>query len=81
MKYELLELRSYMIDNDTGVYEMLQEMPAVDEFDQHNEYYGLSKEDTKNLINKMMRHAYGFDNSEDYPKCEILYCLQIINQL
>lgn len=70
MKYELLELRSYMIDNDTGVYEMLQELPAVDEFDQHNEYFGLSKEDTKKLINKMMRHAYGFDNSQDYPRCD-----------
>ena len=30
----------------------------------------LSKEDTKKLINKMMRHAYGFDNSQDYPRCE-----------
>jgi len=70
MKFELMELRSYMIDNDMGVYEMLQEIPPVDEFEQCNNYYGLNKEDTKKLINKMMRHAYGFDNSEDYPRCE-----------
>ena len=71
MKYKLLELRSYMIDDEEmGVYEMLQELPAVDEFDQHNEYAGLSKEECKNLINKMMQYAYGFNNSEDYPRCE-----------
>ena len=70
MEYKLLELRSYMIDNNSGVYEMLQEMPKVDEFEQTNAYHGLSKEETKKLINKMMQHAYGFNNSEDYPKCE-----------
>ena len=70
MKFKLLELRSYMITENLGVYEMLQEIPAVDEFEQHNEYCGLSKSDTKKRINKMMRHAYGFENSEDFPKCE-----------
>lgn len=70
MNFKLLELRSYMIDEDTGVYEMLQEIPAVDEFDQHNEYYGLSKDETKKLINKMMSHAYGLNNSRDFPKCD-----------
>ena len=70
MKYKILELRSYMIDENLGVYEMLQELPPVDEFNQHNEYYGLNKEETKNLINKMMSYAYGFNNTQDYPKCE-----------
>ena len=47
MEYKLLELRSYTIDNNSGVYEMLQEMPKVDEFEQTNAYHGLSKEETK----------------------------------
>ena len=68
--YRLLELRPWMIDEDTGVYEMLQEIPEVDEFEQHNEYNGVTKEEVKQRIIKMMRHAYGFENSEDYPKCE-----------
>lgn len=70
MKYKLLELRSYMIDDNDSVYQMLQELPAVDEFEQHNPFNGLSKHEVKDLINKMMKHAYGFDNSEDFPKCE-----------
>lgn len=70
MEYKILELRPWMIDENTGVYEMLQEIPAVDEFDQHNEYNGLTKQQVKDLIIKMMKHAYGFENNEDYPKCE-----------
>ena len=70
MKYELLELCSYMIDEEMGVYEMLQELPAVDEFDQHNEYNALSKQEVKDLINQKMKYAYGIDNNEDNPRCE-----------
>ena len=70
MKYQLRELRTWMIDEDCGVYEMLQEIPAVDEFEQHNEYNGLSKEQVKEKIAEKMRFAYGFNNNEDNPKCE-----------
>ncbi len=71
MIYKLLELRTWMIDDENcGVYEMLQEIPAVDEFDQHNQYNGMKKQEVKNKIAEMMRYAYGFDNNEDYPKCE-----------
>lgn len=69
-KYQLLELRSYMIDNDSNVYEMLQEFPKVDEFNQHNPYSGLSKDDTKSRINEITKYAYGIDNSLENPKCE-----------
>ncbi len=70
MKYELLELRPQMIDENTGVYELLQELPAVDEFNQHNEYNGLTKAEVKLLINKKMQYAYGIGNDEDHPRCE-----------
>ena len=70
MKYKLLELRPWMIDEDCGVYEMLQELPVADEFDQHNEYNGMTKQQAKEHIIKMMKHAYSFENNEDYPKCE-----------
>lgn len=70
MIFKLRELRTWMIDEDCGVYEMLQEIPAVDEFDQHNEYNSLSKQEVKDKIAAMMQYAYGFNNSEDYPKCE-----------
>ena len=68
--YRLLELRPWMIDENCGVYEMLQEIPAVDEFNQHNEYNGKSKEQVKEIIIKMMRYCYGFNNTKDFPKCE-----------
>ena len=70
MQYQLLEFRTWMIDEDCGVYEMLQELPAVDEFEQHNEYNGMCKQEVKEKISEMMRYAYGFDNNEDHPKCE-----------
>lgn len=70
MEYILKELRSYMIDENCGVYQMLQEIPATDEFNQCNEFYGLSKQEVKQKIDKLMKHAYGFDNCEDFPKCE-----------
>lgn len=70
MKYEIRELRSQMIDENLGVYELLQELPAVDEFDQHNEYNGLSKDEVKKLINKKTQYAYGIGCDEDNPKCE-----------
>ncbi len=70
MEYKLLELRSWMIDEDCGVYEMLQEIPAVDEFEQHNEFFGLSKAKVKQLIDRKMQLAYGFGNDQDNPKCE-----------
>ena len=70
MVFRLRELRTWMIDEDCGVYEMLQEIPEVDEFEQHNDYYGLSKQEVKQKIAEMMRYAYGFNNNEDYPKCE-----------
>lgn len=70
MKYQLRELRSWMIDENCGVYEMLQELPAIDEFEQHNEYNGLTRKQTKDLINKRMQYACGIDNSQDNPKCE-----------
>lgn len=70
MNFKLCELRTWMIDKDCGVYDMLQELPAVDEYDQHNVFYGMSKEQVKKEINKMMRYAYGFDNDQDHPKCE-----------
>lgn len=70
MIFKLRELRTWMIDEDCGVYEMLQEIPAIDEFGQHNEYNGMSKQEVKEKIVEMMRYAYGFDNSEDFPRCE-----------
>lgn len=70
MEFKLRELRTWMIDEDCGVYEMLQEIPAVDEFEQHNEYHGLSKQEVKEKIAEKMRYAYGFNNDEDNPKCE-----------
>ncbi len=36
--YRLLELRPWMIEEDTGVYEMLQECPKEDVFEQTNEF-------------------------------------------
>lgn len=68
--YKLLELRPWMIDENSGVYEMLQEIPAIDEFEQHNQYNGMTKKEVKETIVKMMCHAYGFNNNENYPKCE-----------
>ena len=70
MKIELLELRNYMITENLGLYEMLQEIPAVDEFEQHNDFFGLSKKETINKINEKMKYAYGIDNTEENPKCE-----------
>lgn len=68
--FELKELRSYMIDENLGVYEMLQEIPQIDEFNQHNEFYGLDKQQTKSLINKKEQYANGINNDIDNPKCE-----------
>lgn len=70
MKYQLLELRSDMINNNLNVYEMLQEFPVLDEFNQHNVFSGLSRVNTKNLIDRMTKYAYGIDNSLENPKCE-----------
>ncbi len=70
MNYKLQELRTWMIDEDCGVYEMLQEIPVVDEFEQHNEYNGMTKQKVKEKIAEMMRYAYGFNNSEEHPKSE-----------
>lgn len=70
MKIEFLELREYMITQNLGVYEMLQEIPAVDEFEQHNEFFGLTKAETIEKINKKMQFAYGLGNDQDNPRCE-----------
>lgn len=70
MKYKILELRPYMIDENDELYQMLQEIPAVDEFDQHNEYHGMNKEQVKARIAKMMQHAYNLNVNQDYPQCE-----------
>ena len=70
MYFKILELRPYMIDDDMGVYEMLQEIPFEDEFIQRNQYYGLSKFETKKEIEKITKYAYGIDVSEDNPQSE-----------
>ena len=35
MVYKLLELRTYMIDENCGVFEMLQEIPAKEAFEEN----------------------------------------------
>ena len=38
MKYQLLELRSNLLNDE--LFNMLQEIPKTDEFEQTNEFYG-----------------------------------------
>ena len=38
MKYKLLKLRKTLITKSIGVFEMLQEIPAVDNFGQTNQF-------------------------------------------
>lgn len=70
MKFKLLKLRKNLIEKDLGVYEMLQEMPQVDVFEQTNEFFGLTKEEAINKIEKLSQFAKGIGNDEDNPKCE-----------
>lgn len=70
MKYKLLKLRKTLITKSTGVFEMLQEIPAVDNFEQTNQFFGLNKLETINLINHLADYAKGINTNEDNPKCE-----------
>ncbi len=58
MKYKLLELRPWMVEEDTGVYEMLQEIPKHDIFDQTNEFAEKTKEQVLCMIADRTRQAY-----------------------
>ena len=65
MEYLLLELRPYMIDVNDDLYEMLQEIPYKDEFDQTNEFYGKTKQQIKDEINAKMKIAYSLNLSRN----------------
>ena len=62
MKFKLLKLRKNLIEKDLGVYEMLQEMPQVDVFEQTNEFFGLTKEETIHKIEKLSQFAKGINS-------------------
>ena len=81
MKIEFLELRDYMITENLGVYEMLQELPKLDEFEQHNEYHGLTKKEVIQKINLKMQFAYGLENDEITLDANIISCLLMENLL
>ena len=49
MKYQLLELRSSLLNDE--LFNMLQEIPKTDEFGQTNEYYGKTRKEIVEEIN------------------------------
>ena len=65
MKFLLLELRPWMLEVNNDVYEMLQEIPAKDEFGQTNEFFGKSKIQIKDEINEKMKVAYSLKLSRN----------------
>jgi RimJ/RimL family protein N-acetyltransferase len=67
MKIKLLELRPYMIDENIGVYEMFNEIPLKDKFEE-NEFNGLSKLKMKTLIKKYMKNEYNINHNSSIPK-------------
>lgn len=79
MKIKILELREYMLYENELLYQMLQEIPAKDEFGQTNEYYGKSKPEIAEEINSRMKVAYSLVRSRNVLPAEILYCMLMIN--
>lgn len=65
MKYLLLELRSWMLDANDDLYDMLQEMPFKDEFEQTNEFFGKTKQQIKDIIDSKMKVAYSLTLSRN----------------
>lgn len=57
--FKILELRPYMLEENDLLFEMLQEIPKLDVFNQTNEFNGLSKDEAKELIIKKMKIEYG----------------------
>jgi predicted acetyltransferase len=73
MNIKLLELRPYMIDENMGVYEMFNEIPLKDKFEE-NEFNGLSKLKMKTLIKKYMKNEYNVNYNSSVPK-KIIFIL------
>lgn len=75
MKIKILELREYMLYENELLYQMLQEIPAKDEFGQTNEYYGKSKPEIAEEINSRMKVAYSLVRSRNVLPAEnfVLY--------
>lgn len=61
MKYKLLELRTYMLEENEELYKMLNEIPKIDEFGQTNKYFGLTKDEIKKCIIENMKNAYSMN--------------------
>lgn len=59
-----------MIEENTGVYKMLQEIPYTDEFDQTNEYFGKTKQEVISIILDRVRQAYSLFNFQTYKMTE-----------
>ncbi len=71
INFQIKELRPWMIEEDTGVFEMLSSsIPAVDEFRQKNEFFGLTKEQCIERIFRRMKQAYGINQTCPDPSLE-----------
>lgn len=75
MKFRLLEMRSYMIDEDNKLFDMLQEIPEMDEFGQTNVFFGKSKEEIKEIISYNVKIAYSLETTRNVKPVEffVLY--------
>lgn len=71
MVYKLLELRTYMIDENCGVFEMLQEIPAKEEFEENGFNCG-SKEVCKDLIIDKIKFEYDMVEKDKNPQIKFI---------
>lgn len=62
MRTKLLELRPYLLGVNEELYKMFQEIPKFEEFNQTNEFYGLSVEDLRLKICNCMKNEYGINS-------------------
>lgn len=76
MKTKIVELRPYMLGESVEIYKMFQELPEKEEYNQTNEFYGLSPTETREKICETMKKEYCIDiKSNDSPS--IIYVFYV----
>ena len=79
MKTKLLELRPYMLNETVEIYKMFQETPEKEEYDQTNEFYGLSPELTREKICEFMRKEYSI-GEKNGDETQVIYVFYVDNK-
>ncbi|MBQ7307643.1 MAG: GNAT family N-acetyltransferase [Clostridia bacterium] len=79
MKTKIVELRPHMLGESVEIYTMFQELPEKEEYNQTNEFYGLSPNETREKICEMLKKEYCIDSkSSDSPS--IIYVFYVDNK-